>query len=128
MAGGRTIHVEGFSHQNPIPSASRVGGLVVSTIIGAVDPETKETPASLDEQCALVFANMQRILTSAGAKTGDIVKVVIYMEDPGRQDVVNAHWVKLFPNEDDRPVRHTHRETLAGTRLIAADFVAVVSD
>lgn len=128
MARRRSIHVEGISHQNPIPVAARVGNIVASSVISAVDPATGETPSTLEAQCALIFSNMRRILESAGATAGDIVRVGVYMEDPSQRAAMNEYWLEMFPDEDDRPARHTQQESLPGARLIAADFIAVLGD
>ena len=36
----RTLHVEGFSHANPIPAACRKGPLLMSGLINGTDPAT----------------------------------------------------------------------------------------
>lgn len=128
MARRRSIHVEGIRHQNPIPVASRVGNIVASSVISAVDPATGETPKTLEAQCALIFSNIRRILESAGATTDDIVRVGVYMEDPSQRAAMNQYWLEMFPDEDDRPARHTQQESLPGARLIAAEFIAVLGD
>ena len=38
MARRTTIHVDGFSHANPIPAAARVGPLLMSGLINGTDP------------------------------------------------------------------------------------------
>ena len=40
----RSIEIEGFRHVNPIPAASRVGPLLVSSIIAARDPGRRPHP------------------------------------------------------------------------------------
>ena len=124
----RSIHVEGLSHQNPIPVASRVGNVVASSVISAVDPETGQTPDTLEAQCDAVFSNMRLILTAAGATTYDVVRVGVYMEDPTQRAAMNRFWLEMFPDESDRPARHTQQESLPGSGLIAADFIAVIDD
>jgi 2-iminobutanoate/2-iminopropanoate deaminase len=128
MARRRSIHVEGYSHQNPIPAASRVGNVIVSGVISAVDPTSGETPESLEAQCEVVFANIRRIVEAAGASTEDIVKVGIFMTDPSQRAAMNRFWVEMFPDEDARPARHTQPEQLPPPRLIAADFIALAPD
>ncbi len=37
----RSIEIESFSHQNPIPAATRIGPLLVSSIIPPFDAGTR---------------------------------------------------------------------------------------
>ncbi|HEY1777238.1 MAG TPA: RidA family protein [Solirubrobacteraceae bacterium] len=122
----RSIHVDGYSHQNPIPVASRVGNVIASSVISAIKPETGETPESLEEQCEVVFANMRAILAAGGATPEDIVKVSFYMADLSGRQVMNRFWLEMFPDADSRPARHTQHEQLMPPRLISADFIAVL--
>jgi len=122
----RSIHVEGYSHTNPIPVASRVGNFIASSVISAIDPATGETPASFEAQCAIVFANMRAILADAGATPEDVVKVSFYMHDLGGRGVINRFWTEMFPDEGSRPARHSQQQELMPPRLISADFLAVI--
>lgn len=124
----RSITIDGYSHQNPIPLASRVGNLVVSSVISAVDPASGETPRSFEDQCALVFSNMRAILAAAGARPECVAKVSFYVADLSQRAVINRFWVEMFPDEDARPARHTQKGDLQAGRVISADFIAVVGD
>jgi 2-iminobutanoate/2-iminopropanoate deaminase len=124
----RSIYVEGYAHQNPIPVASRVGNVIASSVISAINRETGETPAIFEEQCEVVFANIRAILAAAGATAEDVVKVGFYMPDTSNRAVMNRYWLELFPDEASRPARHTQQEELLPPRLIAADFIAVIED
>ena len=48
----RSIDIESFSHTNPIPSASRIGPLVVSSVVVSRDPGTTRVPDDIDAQIA----------------------------------------------------------------------------
>ena len=73
MSQRQTIHVEGFSHVNPIPAAARVGPLLMSGLINGTDPATGKPAATLEEQCRHMFAQMSRIVEAGGGSTDDIV-------------------------------------------------------
>jgi 2-iminobutanoate/2-iminopropanoate deaminase len=122
----RSIHVGGLSHRNPIPMAARIGNVVASSVIAPTDPSTGETPEGLEDQAAMVFANMRRVLEAAGATSDDVVRVGVFMDDPDQRAAVNAAWIEMFPDEHSRPARHTTHESLPAGRLIAADFLAVI--
>ncbi len=69
---------------------------------------------------------MRRIVEAGGGTTGDIAKVSVYLKDRKDRDMVNVEWVKMFPSEDDCPVRHAIPSDLPGNRVIQLEFIAVV--
>ena len=114
----RSIEVPGLQHDAPIPQACVVGNLLVSGGISPVNPETGAVPDSADEQVAMAFANVRRVLAAAGGTAGDIVKCTVFVEDKAIRPVVDKYWVEMFPDEASRPARHMLRTDLrAGTRL-----------
>lgn len=105
-------------HGAPIPQACVVGNLLVSGGISPVDPETGATPDGTDEQVAMAFANVRRVLTAAGGTTGDVVKCTVFVQDKAIRPVVDKYWVEMFPDEASRPARHMLSADLrAGTQL-----------
>ena len=75
MEKRRSIDVAGARHVNPIPSASRIGPFVVSGAISGADPATGKVPEDLDAQCAAMFANVRRVIETAGGTPDDIIKM-----------------------------------------------------
>ena len=128
MAKRTSIYVEGFSHKNPIPPASKIGNLMFSGSIQGKDPASGKLGATLEEQCALMFANMQRIVEGGGGTTANIIKMTVWMPDRAQhfRDVVNREWEKMFPDPQDRPARHTIAMPLDMGKLIECDFIAVL--
>ena len=59
MAKRRSIEIDGFKHSNPIPGASIVGNLMMSSIIAGRDPKTGKLPDSLDGQLACLFGHVR---------------------------------------------------------------------
>ena len=66
MAARTSVYVEGFSHKNPIPAACRIGELLFSGSIQGTDPATGNYGATIEEQCALMFAHVKRIVEAGG--------------------------------------------------------------
>ncbi|HUH85615.1 MAG TPA: RidA family protein, partial [Stellaceae bacterium] len=62
-------------HENPIPNASRVGNLVMSSVISGVKPGSRDLPASLEEQVANVFQHIRHDVEAAGGTVDDIIKI-----------------------------------------------------
>lgn len=126
MARRKSIHIAGFKHANPIPNASRIGNLVMSGAILGRDPETGKPAATLEAQCALVFRYMRETVAAAGGTPDDIIKVTVWLKDPGDREALNTEWTKMFPDPDSRPARHTMKDASDGPSLIQCDFTAVI--
>jgi enamine deaminase RidA (YjgF/YER057c/UK114 family) len=95
-----------LSDQNPIPNASRVGNIVMSSIVGGSNTATREP--MLEVQVANVFGYIKSAVEAAGGTTEDIVKINFFVKDPATQRAaLNAEWVKMFPDPNSRPARHT---------------------
>jgi enamine deaminase RidA (YjgF/YER057c/UK114 family) len=127
MAKRRSIYIEGFAHKNPIPAASRIGNVLMTGIITGMDPATGKLAATLEAQCAFMFQHVRSIMAAAGGSTDDIVKMSVWMADRSKRDVLNAEWLKMFPDHDSRPARHTSQAALEGGQLIVCDITAVFS-
>lgn len=126
----RSISIEGFDHGGqPIPAASRIGGLVVSGGIYGLDPATGTLPDPVADQVELMFWQAGRILDAAGAGFDDVARMTFYVKDKGARDHVNEHWLRLFPDPASRPARHTlSYDGLPANMLVQCDFIAVVAD
>ena len=125
MARRKSIEIEGFAHKNPIPAASRVGNMLMTGIITGTDPATGKLADTLEAQCANVFHHVRSIMVAAGGSTDDIIKMSVWMADRSKRDVLNAEWVKMFPDPHSRPARHTSQASLEGGQLIVCDITAV---
>jgi 2-iminobutanoate/2-iminopropanoate deaminase len=127
MAERRSVNFPGFSHQNPIPNASRVGNIVMSSVIGGSNPGTRELPPTLEAQVANVFGYIRAAVEAAGGTPEHIVKIDFYVKDPATQrEALNAEWVKMFPDPNSRPARHTQALPADSRALVQAAFVAVL--
>ena len=127
MRGRQSVNFPGFSHQNPIPNASRVGNIVMSSVIGGSNPGTRDLPPTLEAQVANVFAYIRSAVEAAGGTTDDIVKINFLVRDPATQRAaLNAEWLKMFPDPNARPARHTQALPADSRALVQADFVAVL--
>jgi enamine deaminase RidA (YjgF/YER057c/UK114 family) len=124
----QTLHVPGISHgANPIPSGVRLGNVVFSGGISGQDPATGQLPAEPEKQAELAFANLRRLMEAAGGSADDIGHVTVYLKDLGHRDHINREWLKMFPDEHDRPTRHTLRYDLAGNMLLQLQVIGVIT-
>ena len=70
---------------------------------------------------------MKNIIEAAGGTTDGIAKVIVYLKDFKHREIVNKEWVAMFPDENNRPARHTMTSSeLRGKTLIQLDVTAVV--
>jgi 2-iminobutanoate/2-iminopropanoate deaminase len=128
MAKRQSVNGKHPRHENPIPNASRIGNLVMSSVIGGANPGTRELPASLEQQIANVFGYIRHDIEAAGGSVDDIIKITFWVKDPVTQRAaLNAEWVKMFPDAAARPARHTLTLPPDSRALVQADFVAVIS-
>src|SRR3974377_1033104 len=127
MAKRQSVNGSRARHENPIPNASRVGNIVMSSVIGGTRPGTRELPASLEEQVANVFAHIRHDIEAAGGSVDDIIKITFWVKDPAKQRAaLNDEWVNMFPNPASRPARHTQHLPTDSRALVQADFIAVL--
>ena len=127
MAARKSIYVEGFSHKNPIPAACVIGNTLYSGSIQGSDPATGKYGATLEEQCALMFAHVRRIIAAAGGSPADVISMTVWMVDRTQRAALNVPWLEMFPDPHSRPARHTMNANLDGGKLIECSFVAVMS-
>ena len=107
MAGKRrSIHVDGIAHGMPIPMGSLVGNILFSSGISGADPSNGKLPEDLEAQCEFAFANMKALVENAGGTVEDIGSIKVWMKDRGQREAVNRPWLKMFPDENNRPARH----------------------
>ena len=124
----RSIEIEGFKHDHPIPSASQIGPFVVSGGISGKDPKTGKIVEGIEEQCSLVFQHMRKIIEAASGTPDDILKVTVWLKDGAHRKNVNQEWLRMFPDAESRPARHTFiGQELAGNMLIQVEFWAVLN-
>jgi 2-iminobutanoate/2-iminopropanoate deaminase len=126
MARRKSIHIGEFQHANPIPNASRIGHLMMSGVILGRDPKTAAMPASIEDQCANMFAHMKAIVEAGGGSTDDIIKMTVWLQDRSRRGPVNTEWLKMFPDPHSRPARHALQMDMEGGALVQCDFTAVI--
>lgn len=105
MAARTTIHVDGFSHANPIPAVARVGPLLMSGLINGTDPATGKLAEGLDAQCACMFQQIRNVLEAAGGTPDQLVRLTVWLKDRSQRGPLNDQWLKMFPDSHNRPAR-----------------------
>ncbi|MGM9944149.1 MAG: RidA family protein [Lysinibacillus sp.] len=126
MAKREVLHIKGSKHDNPIPVAVKVGNMVYTSAIIGSDPETGVVPDDVDLEIQNLFYYIEEIMKAAGGSTDDIAHLSVYMVDRKYKENVNKEWLKMFPNENDRPARHTTEKSLKKGLRVQFEMTAVL--
>lgn len=94
-------------HGNPIPAVTRMGPLVVSSVIAARNPGTTDVPASLADQLENLFHHTGEILAVVGAGWEHVVRMNFFLPSLDDRAALNVPWLHHFPDPASRPTRHT---------------------
>ena len=127
MAARQRIRGPGIpEHVNPFPACVKIGNMVFSAAIGGDDPDTHELPEDEESQIVNAFRTMRNMLRVSGGSPDNVAKVSVYVKDRAIRPKVNPHWLCMFPDEDDRPVRHMVPADMPPGRHIQLEFIAVL--
>ncbi len=82
MPKRQSVNVPGFAHSNPIPNASRIGNLMMSSVISGADPGTRTYPPTLAGQGRqYLHPYPRRDRGSRGYTARDnIIKITFYVQ------------------------------------------------
>lgn len=126
MARRRVLEVPGVRHRAPIPMGVEIGGLLFSSGIGGQDPQSGEYPPDPARQAELMFEHLRTLLSAAGAGPEAVAKLTVFVADNAYREHVNREWLRMFPDEHDRPARHTLRFDLPQGMLVQCEVIAVL--
>ena len=73
-----------------------------------------------------MFRNLELFMESVGGTPANIGYMKVYLKDEKYRDNVNGPWVKMFPDEHDRPARHAMKVDLRGKNLFQIEVIAVL--
>jgi enamine deaminase RidA (YjgF/YER057c/UK114 family) len=79
-----------------------------------------------DEQAEAMFRYLRLFMESAGGAPGSIAYIKVYLKEEKLRDSVNKAWLKMFPDEHDRPARHAVKAELRGDNLFQIEVIAVL--
>ena len=126
MAKRKNIHIEGMEHGAPIPNGTVIGNMIFSSAISGKDAKTGVLSQDPDEQAEAMFRNLRLFLGQAGGAPDNVAHMTVYLKDEKYRDSVNKAWLKMFPDEHDRPARHALKAELRGQLLFQIEIIAVL--
>ena len=126
MAKRKSIHIKGMEHGAPIPNGAVIGNVVFSSAISGKDAKSGVLSSEPEEQAEAMFRNLRLFLEETGATPDSIGYMTVFLKEEKYRDAVNKAWIKMFPNEHDRPARHAVKAELRGEILFQVQIIAVV--
>lgn len=126
MAKRKSIHIKGMEHGAPIPNGVVIGNMVFSSAISGKDAKTGVLSSDPDEQAEAMFRNLRLFMETAGGTPENIAYTKVYLKEEKLRDSVNKAWLKMFPDEHDRPARHAIKTDLRGDNLFQIEVIAVL--
>jgi enamine deaminase RidA (YjgF/YER057c/UK114 family) len=126
MAKRTVIEIPGLSHNAPIPLGAKIGNMVFSSAISGKDPVTGVLSPDPDQQADVLFQNIRRFMEKAGGTPENIGHVTVFLKDEKYRESINKEWVKMFPDEYNRPARHAVTGDLRGQMLFQVELIAVL--
>ena len=126
MAKRTVIEIPGLAHGVPIPNGAKIGNMIFSSAISGKDTESGKLPADPDEQAEAMFRNLRKFMELAGGTPENIGKMTVFLRDEKYRDSINKAWLKMFPDEHNRPARHAVKAELRGEVLFQIEVVAVL--
>ena len=126
MAKRKSIHVDGMEHGAPIPNGVVIGNMIFSSAISGKDAKTGILSSNPDEQAEAMFRNLGLFMEKAGGTPDNIAHMKVYLKEEKFRNSVNKAWLKMFPDEHDRPARHAVKVELRGDILFQVEVIAVL--
>jgi 2-iminobutanoate/2-iminopropanoate deaminase len=111
----------------PYSQAIKVGNIIFTSGQIPIDPANGQVvEGGVAEQTARVMANLQAVLSAAGASLDDVVKTTLYIKDMNDFGVINEVYSRYFAKEP--PARScVEVARLPKNVLVEIEAVAVVA-
>ncbi len=87
----------------PYSQAVEVNGMVYTSGVIPVNPETGEIPESIKEQAEQAFKNLANLLKAAGCGNTSVIKTTVFIKDMNDFAEINAIYGAFF--EEPYPAR-----------------------
>jgi 2-iminobutanoate/2-iminopropanoate deaminase len=109
----------------PYSQAIVAGGFVFCSGTAGIDPTTGRIPEGIEAQTRLALANLDAVLTAAGASMATLVKVTIFYRNLDDFATINEIYASHMP--DPPPARSAPANVLLPRGLlISIDAIAAV--
>ena len=127
---------KGFYH-HPIPLGAKIGNVIFSSDLSGRDPETGKIPPEAERQAENIFKHIRNLLQQVGGSPDNIIHLTLWIKEGKHEEsmeALNKEWLKMFPDEKDRPARNAKKwnpfgfvgAAGRGETLFQVDVVAVL--
>ena len=121
------VSLPGVAHDAPIPMAAKIGNYLFTSAVMGREPADNSLPPEPERQAKLLFDNIRKLMQAAGGSPDDIGHMTFFLTSNDYREHLNREWLKMFPDEHDRPARHVLVWDLPRGMLIQAEIKAVLS-
>jgi 2-iminobutanoate/2-iminopropanoate deaminase len=111
---------------DPIPIGIRIGDLVHASRLTGIDLETGELADGIEAQLQRVYESIRHVIETAGGTIDNVAQVSFFLEHFDDRPLINAPWVAMFPNDQDRPTYKFMAANLPDRHLVQAEMWAVL--
>ena len=87
-----------------------------------------DIPDDPQAQADLMFDNLAAVLEAVGGRLADVLKVTVWLRSDELRPIINAGWLRSFPDPQSRPARHVLIYDLPPSMAIQCEALAVLSD
>lgn len=130
IGGERTNHeIEGHGHHDPIPMGARIGDLFCSSGVSGVDPASDDQLEPVEGavgQAHHGIRNVASLAESGGGSADGIGLMTLLVQDYADLPAIDAEWVRMFPDPDDRPARQIMKMGVQRRSRVQYHMIAVV--
>ena len=106
MSRRRVIELPNVRHAAPIPTAVVIGNTLATSALFGADQRTGTLPDDPSDEIACLFENVATVVEIAGGSPGDVLRMDVLIRDNAVRELINREWLRLYPDETDRPARH----------------------
>lgn len=125
MTGGDTAAADGHGGPQYGSPACERGERFAITGVRGVDRATGHLGASPEEQFRLAFAQLTELLEIAGLSPGEVGRITVFTPDPSFRPLINPPWLRLYPDDGDRPARKTTHAPLPSGVAVELEAIGV---
>ena len=101
------LEIPGLAHRDPLPMGVKAGPYVFSSVISPQDPATGNTVSGAQAQIVRNFENVRLLMQQAGGTVDNVNHLWVFMKNFDHQPAMVDEWVRVYPEDGDRPARKT---------------------
>jgi enamine deaminase RidA (YjgF/YER057c/UK114 family) len=102
------LEIPGLAHRDPLPMGVKAGPFVFSSVISPQDPKTgSNAQGGALAQIKQGFENVRLLMEQAGGTVDDVNHLWVFMKNFDHQPAMVDEWVRIYPNDGERPARKT---------------------